>query len=196
MEKTGGEVGIDRQLKDLASDSVRLNALAILNERTAGAKELAATLGVDAATMGDQLEKMREQGLIEVVGKASGEGATDPRYRALVRALWSNEEWTALSIEERRQLSAWLVEMVAAGAAEALDAGTFNARDDTHASHTVSVVDEWGWRELTRIQNEALEASFAIQAKSAERLAESGEDGIRVMSAMLCFEMPALPKTG
>jgi hypothetical protein len=193
IEKTGSEVGIDRRLKDLASNSVRLNALAVLNERTAAANELAATLGVDAATMRGQLEKMLEQGLIEVVGKSSSEGAADPCYRALVRALWSNEEWAVLSIEERRQLSAWLVETVAAGAAEALEAGTFNARDDTHASHTVSVVDECGWQELTRIQNEALEACFAIQAESAERLAESGEDGIRVMSAMLCFEMPSLP---
>jgi hypothetical protein len=59
-----------------------------------------------------------------------------------------------------------------------------------HSSRAVSVVDERGWQELTRIQSEALEASFAVQAESAERLAESGEDGITVMSAMLCFEMP------
>ncbi len=194
IEKIGSEVGVNRRLKDLASDSVRLKALAILNERTAAANELAAALGVDASTMRVHLEKMCEQGLVEVVGKSSSEGAADPRYRALVRALWSNEEWATLSIEERRHLSAWLIEMIGTSAAEALEAGTFNARDDSHASHTVSVVDEYGWRELTRIQHEALEACFAIQAESAERLAESGEDGIRVMSAMLCFELPALPK--
>jgi DNA-binding MarR family transcriptional regulator len=159
----------------------------VLNERTAEATELAGRMGVDVATMKGHLEKMCSQGLVEVVG-----GAAEPRYRALVRALWSNEEWAALSSDERRQLSAWIVRMIAADADEALDAGTFNSRDDSHASRSVSVVDERGWRELTRIQNEALEAAFAVQAESAERLAQSGKDGIAVLSAMLCFEMPAL----
>jgi hypothetical protein len=52
-------------------------------------------------------------------------------------------------------------------------------------------VDERGWSELARIFSEALEKSFTVQAASAERLAGSGANGIKVMSAMLCFEMPA-----
>ena len=190
IEKTGSDVGIDRRLVELASDSVRLKALVALNDCSAAATELAGKLGVDAVTMGEQLEKMRAQGLIEVVGDPP-DPAAEPRYRALVRALWSNEEWATLSLEERRQLSAWIVQSVLADSDRALEAGTLSARTDSHVSRTVSVVDERGWRELTRIQNEALEACFAVQAASAERLAESGEDGLTVMSAMLCFEMPA-----
>ena len=79
--------------------------------------------------------------------------------------------------------------MIVADAEESLEAKVFNRRVDSHASRTVSVVDERGWRELTRIQSEALEASFAVQAESAERLAESGEEGITVLSALLCFEI-------
>ena len=98
-----------------------------------------------------------------------------------------------LSVEERRQLSAWLVKMIASRRRSRRSRhGRFTARDDSHASRTVSVVDERGWDELMRIQSEALEACFRVQAESAERLAESGEDGIRVLSAMLCFEMPPL----
>lgn len=190
-ERTGSEVGIDRRLVDLASDSVRVEVLSRLNERTAEATQLAGELGVDPAVMAGHLEKMREQGLIEIVADSSSQGAAGPRYRALVRALWSNVEWAALSPEERRHLLAWLLTTIFSDADESLQSGRFGARADSHASHTVSVVDERGWRELTRIHGEALEASFAIQAESAERLAESGEDGITVMSAMLCCEMPA-----
>jgi DNA-binding transcriptional ArsR family regulator len=191
IEKTGNEGEIDRRLVDLASDSVRRDALVVLNERTAEATELAGALGVDVATMRGHLEKMRDQGLVEVVADTDGPGAVgEPHYRALVRALWSNEEWASLSLEERKQLSAWIVRRIVGDAEAALEADTFNARNDSHASRTVSVVDERGWRELTRIQSEALEASFAVQAASAERLAESGEEGIAAMSAMLCFEIP------
>jgi DNA-binding transcriptional ArsR family regulator len=189
-EKTGNEVGIDQRLVDLASDSVRVEALSRLNERTADAAQLAGELEVDLAVMRGHLEKMRDQGLIEIVADSSGQ-ASGPRYRALVRAFWSNVEWAALSPEERRHLLAWLIATIAADAEESLRSGRFGARADSHASHTVSVVDERGWRELTRIQDEALEVSFAVQAESAERLAESGEDGIPVMSGMLCCEMPA-----
>lgn len=190
-EKTGSEVGIDQRLVDLASDSVPRDALVVLNERTAEAAELAVKLDVDVATMKGHLEKMRAQGLIEVVGDSPNGEVAEPSYRALVRALWSNEEWASLSLEERRHLSAWIVKMIVADAEVALEAGSFNTRNDSHASRTVSVVDERGWSQLTRIYNEALEASFAVQAESAERLAESGDDGITVMSAMLCFEMPS-----
>jgi DNA-binding transcriptional ArsR family regulator len=195
IEKTGSEGGIDQRLVDLASDSVPRDALVVLNERTAEASELAAKLGVDVGTMRGHLEKMREQGLIEVIGDSPYGEAAEPRYRALVRALWSNEEWASLSLEERRYLSAWIVRMIAANAEEALESETFNKRTDSHASRAVSVVDEHGWGQLTRIYSEALEASFAVQAESAERLAESGEDGITVMSAMLCFEVPS-PEPG
>lgn len=194
-EKTGSEVGIDQRLVELASDSVRRDALVVLNEQTAPASELAGKLGVDVSTMRGHLEKMRAQGLIEVVGNSPARGAAEPRYRALVRALWSNEEWASLTLEERRQLTAWIVKMIVTDADEALEAGTFSGREDSHASRTLSVVDERGWRELTRIYSEALEASFAVQAESAERLAESGADGLTVMSAMLCFEKPG-PESG
>lgn len=190
-ERTGNEVGIDRRLVDLASDSVRVEVLSRLNERTANATQLAGELEVEPAVMAGHLEKMRDQGLIEIVAGPSSQGAAGPRYRALVRALWSNVEWAALSPEERRHLLTWLLRTIFSDADESLHSGKFGERADSHASHTVSVVDERGWRELTRIQDEALEASFAVQAESAERLAESGEDGITVMTAMLCCEMPA-----
>ena len=192
-EKAGNEVGVDPRLMDLASapDFVRLKTLVALNERTAGAGELAEALGVDITAMRGHLERMCDQGLIEIVGGSLDQAGDEPRYRALVRALYSNEEWAMLGVETRRGLCAMVAQFLAADVEQAIEAGTFSTREESHTSRTLSVVDEQGWRELNRIQDEALEASFAVQAASAERLAESGEDGIRVMSAMLCFEMPA-----
>lgn len=189
-EKAGSDIGIDRRLLHLASDPVRLDALVLLNESTADAGEVAEALGVSSSVANHHLEEMHEVGLIEVVTETSHRGAAEPRYRALVRALWSDEEWAALGREERRRLSAWIVRLINSDVEEALESGSFDARDDGHASRTASIVDEQGWRELTRIQAEALEASFMVQAASAERLAERGEKGTTVMSAMLCFEMP------
>ena len=80
--------------------------------------------------------------------------------------------------------------MINADIRKAFEAGTFEAREDRHISRVVSPVDEQGWRELIQIQEDALKASFAVHAASAERLAESGEEGLAAMSAMICCELP------
>jgi hypothetical protein len=189
-EKAGGDTGVDRRLLRIDPDSARLDTLVMLDEGNAGVSEVAERLGVSVGAATSLLAEMCEGGLIEPVGGPPQEGAAEALYRPLVPALWSEEEWAELSREERRRLSAWVIQLINSDVDEALESGSFSARNETHASRTVSVVDEQGWRELTRIQDEALEAILAIQAESTERLAERGEEGAAVLSAMLCFEMP------
>jgi DNA-binding transcriptional ArsR family regulator len=187
---------IDRRLIRLASDPVRLAALTLLNERSAGVSELAGELEIDLSAAGRHLDAMHDAGLIEVVGEVLNRGAVEPRYRALVRVLWDDEEWEALGREEQQRLMAWIMGMIESDANAAIEQGTFIARSDAHASRTVSLVDEQGWSELTRIKQEALEDIFAVQTASAERLAETDEKGIPVMSALLCFELPRNGRAG
>jgi DNA-binding transcriptional ArsR family regulator len=181
---------IDRRLIRLASDPVRFRVLILLNDRPAGAGEVAAELDIDPSAAGRHLDAMHEAGLIEVVGEALNRGAVEPRYRAAVRALWDDAEWEALSREEQERLVAWILALIDADVHAALEQGTYTARKDSHISRTISLVDEQGWRELTRIKQEALDEILAAQAASSERLAEAGEEGTPVLSALLCFELP------
>lgn len=181
---------IDRRLIRIASEPVRLQALTFLNERAAGVSEVAAELDVNVSDAGRHLDAMHDEGLVEVVGEVLHRGAVEPRYRALVRTLWDDEEWLAFSADEQRRLSRWIIEMINSDARGALEQGTLIARTDSHVSRTVPLVDEQGWEELIRIHDDALEAVFAVEAASAERLAEKGEQGFPVLSAMLCCELP------
>ncbi len=110
--------------------------------------------------------------------------------QARIRRIVDDQEWSELSAEERTRFATWFAQLVNADLSEALAAGSFIRRLDVHFSRTISMVDEQGWRELSRIQAEALEASFAVQTESTERLAESGDAAIPVMSAMVCCELP------
>ena len=111
----------------------------------------------------------------------------------LGKPLWFSEEWEELSLDERRRLVAWVLELIGADAGDALEAETLGLRGEEHVSRVVALVDERGWRELARIQDDALHAILAVKAESAERLDERGEDGMPVLSAMLCFEMAKRP---
>jgi DNA-binding transcriptional ArsR family regulator len=181
---------IDRRLIQIASDPARLKALTLLYERSAGAGEVAEELEISRAAAGRHLDAMRDAGLIEVVGGVLNRGAVEPRYRALVRALWDDEEWAVFSQEEQERLTGWVIEMINSDAREAVEQGTFTGRQDSHASRTVPLVDERGWEELRDIHNDALHAVLAVEETSAERLAEKGEPGFPVLSAVLCCELP------
>lgn len=189
-EHADNQIGIDHRLLSLASEPLRLKALFILNERTASVSDVAAELSIDVREAARELERMHEAGLIEIVGEVLRSGAIEPRYKATVKVLWSDDEWAELGVAERRRLSTWIVGMVNADVSDALETGSFDARVDTHASRAVAAVDEQGWRELSRIHADALDAVLEAHAASAERLAESGETGVTVLSAMLCCELP------
>lgn len=186
---------IDRRLIGIASDPDQLNALMLLSERAAGVAEVADELSMEPAAAGRLLDRMHDAGLIEVVGEALNRGAVEPRYRGLVRVLWDEEDWTALGSDERKRMTAWVIDMINADVSDALERGTITSRLDSHASRTISRVDEQGWVELQRIFDDTLDAVFAVEADSAERLAEKGEAGFPVLSALICCELPPRPKS-
>jgi len=184
---------IDRRLIGIESEPDRLKALTLLYERTAGLGEVADALEIEPAAARRLLEQMHDADLIEIVGEAPGREGAEPRYRAIVKAIWGDDDWAALGSREKMRMSAWTLDMIAADAREALERGTMNARSDSHASRAVPRVDERGWEELRRIFADALDAVLAVEAASAERLAEKGEPGFPVLSAMLCVELPPRP---
>ncbi len=190
-EQGGSEGGIDRRLVELAADPVRSGVLVFVGEHPgAGPARVAEALGLDPEAAKAALDGLSDRGLVEQI---AGSGAGEPGYRALSRALWTDEEIAELSAEERQRLNAWIVKMVGADVEKAMAAGTLARNVETHISRTVSTVDLEGWRELTRIQDEALSAVFAVQEAAAERLAERGEEGISVLTAMLCCQLPDEP---
>lgn len=187
-EQAESEDRIDRRLIELAGDPPLARALAFVDEHPGdGAAQMAPALGMNVETAKGVLARLLDRKMIELVAGSSPE---DPRYRALTRVLWSDQELAELSVEDRQRLNAWIVKMIGADVERAMAAGTLARHLETHISRTVPRVDEQGWRELTRIQDEALDAIFAVQEAAAERLVERSEEGISVLSAMLCCRLP------
>ena len=149
--------------------------------------------------MGGKVSERRQPG--RVVGEEAGSDFGVDRQLARLPAdlhrylmkIWEVEDWEELDLEDRRRLIAWMLKLISADAAQALKGETLGPHGEEHVSRTVSLVDERGWHELARIQDEALGQTLAVKAESTERLAESGEVGMLVLSSMLCFEMAEDP---
>lgn len=59
----------------------------------------------------------------------------------------------------------------------ALEEGTFNARENPHASWMPCLIDTQGWDEATTLMNQTLEGLMAIRQAAALRPAEASEKG-------------------
>jgi hypothetical protein len=80
------------------------------------------------------------------------------------------------------------LQMVWEDVGTSLDNGVFDARDDRHLSRSPLVLDEQGWQELNAELAEVLSRSEAIATASAQRLADSGGEGVSTKLVMMHFE--------
>jgi DNA-binding transcriptional ArsR family regulator len=191
--KTRERNGNEPELVRVAAHRLRIRALAIFSERAASPKELAAELDTPVGNISYHVRELEQLGMIELVEEKQRRGAVEHFYRAVHRPLLRGEDWNRLGPEKRRQISTWVFHLILADAAQALEAGTFDSRDDRHMTHVQLTLDQQGWRELVDIQENALAATLAVRAASAERLSAAGEDGFPVTATASCFEMPPRP---
>ena len=114
-------------------------------------------------------------------------GATEHFYRATTRSFFNDANWERLSADAKNGLSVTGLKMIVDTAKAAVAADSFDARGDRHLSCTPVILDEEGW-ELAQLLTETLDRVMDLQAESALRVAESGEDSIRATVSMLGFE--------
>jgi len=125
-------------------------------------------------------------------------GASEHVYRSKMLALHTDEDFKALSLEQRRSISRSTLQMLIARAEGAIYQGTFDKRPDRHLSWVPLELDEQGWKELRDLQAETLERAQGIKAASIVRRHERGEDDgtptFTATSGALAFESPSMPR--
>jgi len=181
---------VDPQLIRALAHPIRALALSMLNERVASPNEIAKELGESVGHVSYHVNVLIACDCVELVSTAQRRGAVEHYYRATSRILLSDEDWARLPASIRPKFSLSLLQHLLDDAVAALDAGTFDARDDRHLSRTPMIVDERGWGELNGVLAATLERIFEIQAASAERLGKGEQAGIPVSVAAWSFEMP------
>jgi DNA-binding transcriptional ArsR family regulator len=169
---------------------IRIRCLVILAERAASPSQIARQLDADVSMVGYHVNALAEANLIEEVGNRPVRGAVEHFYRATQLLLVSDEEETELTPAQRITLAETVVSLYAANAAHAIEAGTLLARDDHHLARTAMNVDEQGWSELAAAYTELYERVAEIQTEAAERMGESDEEPVRVLSFQSLFELP------
>jgi DNA-binding transcriptional ArsR family regulator len=184
------KTAVDQRLIKALAHPLREQLLAILNERVASPNELAKELDEGLSQVSYHVKVLKDYDCIELVRTEPRRGAVEHFYRGTKRVYFHNQDWSQLPKSVQTGISANVLQSIIDDAIEAMEEGTFDAREDRHLSWTPLVVDEEGWRDLYLLLNDTLERILDIQADSSGRLAESGEEGISAVTALMGFEAP------
>jgi len=144
-------------------------------------------IGTTVSRVGNHIKYLLDNGGIEFVGIEPARNANEHFYRAVERPFLSDEEARALPTKTRRRIMGIIIQAIMA---EVLSA--FRARkldDDEHLwlGWRALSVDAQGQREIAEEKTESYERIVDIEARSANRMAESGETPLSLIVASMSF---------
>jgi DNA-binding transcriptional ArsR family regulator len=173
------------------SHPVRVECLTVLTRRVASPRQLSEALDHDLSNISYHVRTLEELGLIELVREEPVRGAVAHYYKAVERPMFSQTEWEQLSPQVRKAISAYGWDLLIKDAAESIERGSFDSRQDAHLSRTTLFLDSEGFERLSKLMEEVVGTVLAEQASAAERMNASGEKAIHAVAATALFPMPA-----
>jgi hypothetical protein len=183
---TKTKAGVDQRLVRAIGHPLRLRLLTIFNERVASPSDLAAELGEPIGNVSYHTRILARLGCVELVKTKQVRGAVEHYYRAVVRPVFSDEDWAELPRSIRKSLADAVLAEIADDMGAAATEGGFD-REDVHLARTPLVLDKKGWQDLNEALQGVAERALEIQAESASRLQADGasDSDAAVLVAML-----------
>ena len=175
MTKT--KTGVDQRLVRAIGHPLRLRLLTIFNERVASPSDLAAELGEPIGNVSYHTRILARLGCVELVKTKQVRGAVEHYYRAVVRPVFSDDDWAELPLSIRKSLAGAVLTEIADDMGASANAGGFD-RDEVHLSRTPLALDAEGWQDLNEALQEVADRALEIQAESAARLQSDGASGL------------------
>jgi DNA-binding transcriptional ArsR family regulator len=193
MTKT--KTGVDQRLVRAIGHPLRLRLLTIFNERVASPSDLAAELGEPIGNVSYHTRILARLGCVELVKTKQVRGAVEHYYRAVVRPVFSDDDWAELPLSIRKSLAGAVLTEIADDMGASASAGGFD-REDVHLSRTPLTLDTQGWQDLNEALQEVVDRALQIQADSAARLSAAGSsDSESAALVLMLFEPSAQTKS-
>jgi DNA-binding transcriptional ArsR family regulator len=180
--------GITQQLAKALAHPLRVRILSSLQKGISSPNQLSQELGEPLGNVSYHVKTLLEYDCVELVKTEPRRGAVEHFYRATERAFFNDADWAKIPASARKGIHGVLLQTIGQEATDAMVAGKFDARIDTHATQSALLLDEQGWSEIATLLNETLDRANAIAEDAATRLADEKSDPITTSLAMLHFE--------
>lgn len=179
-------VRIDQELVKALAHPLRVRILEELQGRVASPTELSKELGESLGVIAYHCNTLVGCRCVELVKTRPRRGALEHFFTATPRSFIGHQDWRLAPYSVRGEVTAAAMQSFIDKVAEAVEAGTVDAREDTTLSWMPLTVDETGWREAAAVLGSAMKELMEVHARSAARL--GGEPGIPMVAGLAGFE--------
>jgi DNA-binding transcriptional ArsR family regulator len=177
---------IDQELVKALAHPIRVSILEALQGRLASPSELSQELGQSLGVISYHANTLVECGCLELVHTKQRRGALEHFFGLTPRSFIGHQDWRRAPLPLLSGVTSAAVQTFVEKAAEAIDAGTIDSREDTTLNWMPITADEDGWREVAEIMDRTLELLVGVHERSSKRLA--GAEGIPMIVGLAGFE--------
>jgi DNA-binding transcriptional ArsR family regulator len=179
---------IDQRLVRALGHPLRVEILEVVQFRNASPSELTDLLDAPLGNVAYHVRVLEKCGCIEQVATARRRGAVEHYFRARPRSYIGHQDWRKVPPSLRDGVTGAQLGTFFDRAADALEAGTIDAREDTTLNWMPMAVDEDGWAEVAEVFQAAAARLEKIHELNRRRLKQSGGEARSVVVGMAAFE--------
>jgi DNA-binding transcriptional ArsR family regulator len=173
QEKSKAQI---ESLAAIVSHPLRRRIWYAMTEHPISPRELADQLGQPVNDVAYHVRRLRDLGIIELVGTKPVRGATQHFYRAVKRPHLTNEEVEGLDPDDSTANATNILQLEFADAASSLEAGKLVERPEHVIFRLALSLDEEGWQEYHAILMEAADRLYEAEARCVDRRREQGTE--------------------
>ncbi|MGC1853688.1 MAG: hypothetical protein WA687_14790 [Solirubrobacterales bacterium] len=186
-----------QRLSVVFAADIRINIITELFLREMSPKQFHEEFGGGSISRVDRhFKTLEKQGWLRFIRSETGgdrRGATEHFYRATELAVFDNETWPRVPYSMRVAISWRTFKILAERVRDALDAGTLDAREDSHLTWTTFRLDQRGWERVLDAIDALFESIFEEQCDAKLRIFHSEERPMVATVALVAFESPVPP---
>jgi DNA-binding transcriptional ArsR family regulator len=179
---------IDQRLVRALGHPLRVKILEIVQVRNASPSELTEMLSAPLGNVAYHVRVLEKCGCIEQVATARRRGAVEHYFRARPRSYIGHQDWRKVPKSLRDAVTGASLGTFFDRAADALEAGTMDARDDTTLNWMPMAVDAVGWAEVAAVFEAVTNRLEAIHELARRRMEQDGEEPTSLVVGMAAFE--------
>ncbi|TMK67448.1 MAG: helix-turn-helix transcriptional regulator [Actinobacteria bacterium] len=180
----------DPRIAKAYAHPLRIHILGMLDDRVASPSEIATELSAPLTHVSYHVRQLASLGLIKLVRTTPRRGAVEHHYTAQIRPKITDDAWGRTpEIVKKNLVTGWVEQVgahVAAGAAE----GGFD-REEAHMTRSAMMLDEKGWKAISRELGRTLERIEKLGAEASARVKKKPDSGFRATSVIMHFEGPS-----
>lgn len=186
---------VDPRLAMALGHPLRVHILGAIAQRSLSPVEVAQECDEPVSKVSYHFKVLRDCQCIELTEEVPKRDAAEHVYRGTRRSLLGDADWKRLPKSVRGGATGVTLLDLFRNALGAVEAGTFDARDDRHLSWSTLTLDERAWDQLTEALERTREEIMDLAAEAAERMAKTGGESLSVSFVLACYETPR-PRSG